>query len=122
MMTSCVFAVLAGGVLSASPLVPNELGAPQDLQNVSGVAVCANRSSYCNVMLDVPAACASASAAQACPVLFCLHGFGGSNRVYVDECGSGVHAHGFIGVYPQGDPLAGTEIEYDSPFVDSTRS
>jgi poly(3-hydroxybutyrate) depolymerase len=87
-----------------SGLIANDLGAPQDLANASAVAVCANRSSFCNVMLDVPSECAGSS--SLCPVLFCLHGFGGSNKKYVDRCGSQVHSRSFIGVYPQGDPLA----------------
>ena len=93
--------------LAAPALAPNALGAPQDLRNASGVDVCRGRSAYCNVLLDVPTRCAGAGAAR-CPVLFCLHGFGGSNRKYVQSCGGPAHARGFIGVYPQGDPLAGT--------------
>ena len=89
-----------------SVLVANELLSPQDLATASGVRVCANRSSFCNVFLDVPSSCSGAT--SACPVLFCLHGFGGSNRKYVELCGTGVHQRSFIGVYPQGDPLAGT--------------
>ena len=49
----------------------------------------------------------------ACPLLFCLHGFGGSNAKYVQYCGAAIRAPAtpqpFIGVYPQGDPLAGTD-------------
>lgn len=34
-----------------------------------------------------------------------LHGFGGSNLRYSDLCGLQTHKSGWIGVYPQGDPL-----------------
>ena len=93
--------------LSHATLIANDLGSPQDLVNASAVDLCANRSSFCNVLIDVPSKCAGTQ--TNCPVLFCLHGFGGSNRKYIELCGSEVHAQGFIGVYPQGDPLAGND-------------
>jgi poly(3-hydroxybutyrate) depolymerase len=80
-------------------LPPNEQGQPQ---NYSHATLCANRSSMCVVLLDVPPACTSG----ACPILFCLHGFGGSNLRYPDLCGLQTQKSGWIGVYPQGDPLA----------------
>ena len=87
----------ASGLVAALP--PNEQGHPQ---NFSHATLCANRSSLCVVLLDVPPACTSG----ACPILFCLHGFGGSNLRYPDLCGLQTHKSGWIGVYPQGDPLA----------------
>ena len=85
-------------------LVENALGSPQDLGSASGIAVCANRSSFCSVLLDVPTGCGGGG----CPVLFCLHGFGGSNEKYVQYCGAAIRASTapFIGVYPHGEPLA----------------
>ena len=96
-----VFCMLPPHLLIEASLVENVLGAPQDLGTVSGVSICANRSSFCNVLLDVPSACAGTT--SQCPIIFCLHGFGGSNKKYVTTCGSPVHSHNFIGVYPQGE-------------------
>ena len=87
----------ASALLATLP--PNPQGYPQ---NFSHATLCANSSSTCTVLLDVPSVCASA----ACSILFCLHGFGGSNQRYVDLCGQQIHKRGWLGVYPQGDPLA----------------
>ena len=95
-------------------LVPNALGSPQYLSNyTAGKTVCAGRSTFCNVLLDVPSACVGGAAV--CPVLFCLHGFGGNNNKFVQSCGAPAHAHDFIGVYPQGDPLAHKKNDPSTP-------
>jgi len=88
------------GLLSENPL-----GSPQDFVNVTGIDLCSKRSSLCSVLLDVPPGCAGAS--SGCPIVFCLHGMGGKNKGYVEQCGQPIHSRNhWIGVYPQGDPLA----------------
>ena len=89
---------------AVSALSANELGAPQELRDISDV--CAGRSSVCSVLLDVPAACAGAS--SDCPIGFFLHGHGGHNDKFVRSgADTGVHAHGWIGIYPQGEMYGG---------------
>ena len=94
---------------SAAPLRPNAPGRPQELRH--STAVCANRSAICSVLLDVPAACVARAAGggsgSACPIAFFLHGHGGLATEFVEgrfgAAAQGVHAHGYIGVYPQGE-------------------
>ena len=90
-----------GHLLTA--LQPNKLGEPQELAK-EFPHICANRSNTCSVLLDVPKRCAGN--VSYCPVIFCLHGFGGSNRGYIHQCGQHVHRRNWLGIYPQGEPLA----------------
>ena len=49
----------------------------------------------------MPAACIDGGGASECPIVFFFHGAGGNNDGFARS--SGVHAHGVIGVYPQGE-------------------
>jgi len=79
-------------------------------------AVCANRSSACNVLLDVPSGCQTSKVhpKTRCPVVFCFHGFGGSSNEMCDQCSSLLHENSMIGIYPQGDS-AGTRNGHPVP-------
>lgn len=100
----------AGAVLGLFPpskhLRSNPPGNPQDFVTDYPLAagnLCINRSKdFCAVYIDVPQQCAGKNS---CPIVFCLHGFGGFATEYFEVCSPSVHEHGFIGVYPQGDPL-----------------
>lgn len=89
-------------------LASNDVDQPQHLE-VLDSAVCANRSSACNVLLDVPSGCQTSKVhpKTRCPVVFCFHGFGGSSNEMCDQCSSLLHENSMIGIYPQGDS-AGT--------------
>ena len=106
------FAIVAAAVATtttltstaSAKLTANDLGSPTELASTS--KVCANRSSVCSVLLDVPEACAGAT--SDCPVAFFFHGHGGRNLGFPHSgAGQGVHKHGFIGVYPQGEMYNG---------------
>ena len=101
MATAVAVATVSDSIVTASAkLTPNELGFPTELSSIS--EVCANRSSTCSVLLDVPEACAGVS--SDCPVAIFFHGHGGSNKGFPHSgAGQGVHKHGFIGIYPQGE-------------------
>lgn len=77
---------------------------PQQPQSLTDT-ICAGRPrSSCEVELDVPAACANdgtGSDDPSCPIVFFLHGSGGSNDGFSRN--SGVHDANMIGVYPQGE-------------------
>lgn len=90
-------------LLSIAHLHANKEGQPQYYGKTYDPDVCEGRSDICEVLLDVPAKCAGA--VSFCPIVFCLHSFGGYNVGYIHMCGPLVHERGFIGVYPQGDPL-----------------
>lgn len=53
-----------------------------------------------HVLVDVPGSCVENNA-SVCPIVFFFHGAGGSN-IWFPKL-SGVHSHGYIGVYPQGE-------------------
>jgi poly(3-hydroxybutyrate) depolymerase len=57
----------------------------------------------CEVELDVPEACANGDIGEdpSCPIVFFLHGSGGTNNWFART--SGVHDASMIGVYPQGE-------------------
>jgi len=83
------------------PLVSNLKENPQVLSDTSAVCSDASgRTSKCEVELDVPASCVS-NGQSTCPIVFFLHGAGGTNNWFGRT--SGVHSAGFIGVYPQGE-------------------
>ena len=74
----------------------NGVGAPQSITNV----VCPGRPRMqCEVELDVPQVCAGAS--SDCPIVFYLHGAGGTIAEFAGT--TGVHSAGYIGIYPQGE-------------------
>jgi len=86
-------------LVSTVALVSN---APEDPQNLTQV-ICADRvdgRSECEVELDVPLACVNGGESS-CPIVFFLHGSGGSNNGL--SLGSGVHSAQVIGVYPNGE-------------------
>jgi len=55
----------------------------------------------CEIQLDVPAACVNADGISDCPIVFFLHGSGGTIQWFSRT--SKVHEHNVIGVYPQGE-------------------
>eukprot|EP00985_Skeletonema_marinoi_P025779 scaffold19274_cov86-Skeletonema_marinoi.AAC.1 len=84
----------------AAALDSNAFENPQSLTDV----ICGGRPrSACEVELDVPEACATGGlgADPACPIVFFLHGSGGTNNWFART--SGVHDANMIGVYPQGE-------------------
>ena len=84
----------------AAALDGNAFENPQSLTDV----ICGGRPrSACEVELDVPKACATGGlgADPACPIVFFLHGSGGTNKWFAKT--SGVHDANMIGVYPQGE-------------------
>ena len=82
-------------------LVSNAPESPQSLTQV----ICADRvdgRAECEVELDVPSACVSSEGGESsCPIVFFLHGAGGSNNGFSRR--SGVHSAQVIGVYPNGE-------------------
>ncbi|KAL7550843.1 hypothetical protein ACHAWF_014042 [Thalassiosira exigua] len=101
---------------TAAALASNSPGSPQLLD-----ALCAARTdgrSDCEVELDVPSSCAPADSGDpACPIVFFFHGAGGTNDSFKNR--AGVHDHGLIGVYPQGEdgwntgPKNGNDCSWD---------
>eukprot|EP00574_Skeletonema_japonicum_P008502 CAMPEP_0201724184 /NCGR_PEP_ID=MMETSP0593-20130828/8009_1 /ASSEMBLY_ACC=CAM_ASM_000672 /TAXON_ID=267983 /ORGANISM="Skeletonema japonicum, Strain CCMP2506" /LENGTH=370 /DNA_ID=CAMNT_0048215401 /DNA_START=80 /DNA_END=1188 /DNA_ORIENTATION=+ len=86
--------------LPAAALEGNEPEQPQSLTD----KICFGRPrAQCEVELDVPAACAADGSGTdpSCPIVFFLHGSGGTNTWYPKT--SGVHDANMIGVYPQGE-------------------
>jgi len=81
-------------------LESNEKESPQKLSDTFQ-SLCLNRSSDCEVELDVPTSCINAEGKSTCPVVFFLHGSGGTNDWFFRT--SGVHDYNMIGVYPNGD-------------------
>eukprot|EP01084_Bolivina_argentea_P271942 462861_1 len=78
-------------------LQPNDFGSPQTLDVTT---ICTSRTP-CEVELDVPVACVDITTnTSTCPIVFHLHGAGGSINGFKGS--SGVHEFGLIGVYPQG--------------------
>lgn len=76
---------------------------PQQPQSLTDT-ICAGRPrSSCEIELDVPAACATDGTGDdpSCPIVFFLHGSGGTNDGFSRN--SGVHDADMIGVYPQGE-------------------
>jgi poly(3-hydroxybutyrate) depolymerase len=86
---------------SGAALESNSPEVPQSLTDT----ICANRPrTRCEVELDVPEACATTSNVSddpSCPIVFFLHGSGGTNNWYART--TDVHEAGYIGVYPQGE-------------------
>ena len=79
-----------------STLVANPSGSPQSIADI----ICQDRPrSSCEVQLDVPSACTNVF--SACPIVFFLHGAGGTINGLARR--TGVHSAGYIGVYPQGE-------------------
>ncbi len=86
--------------LTAAALEGNEPEQPQSLTD----KICSGRPRFqCEVELDVPAACATDGSGTdpSCPIVFFLHGSGGTNTWFPKT--SGVHDANMIGVYPQGE-------------------
>lgn len=84
----------------AAALESNEKEQPQSLTET----ICEGRPRpNCEVELDVPAACATDGSGidPSCPIVFFLHGSGGTNNWFART--SGVHDANMIGVYPQGE-------------------
>jgi len=87
------------GTTTTALLDSNPERDPQKLSDSSNVCSGQGRSGdVCEVELDVPSSC---SGANACPIVFFLHGGNGNNNGYARS--SGVHSAGYIGVYPQGE-------------------
>ena len=87
----CTSACLASAVLNG-----NNPEDPQDLTQI----ICTDRPrNQCEVELDVPQACAGE--VSSCPIVFFLHGSGGTNDWFART--ANVHDAGYIGVYPQGE-------------------
>jgi hypothetical protein len=91
---------LSGGDLTAGPIKPNAMGEPQVLD----YSVCngLNRGDDCVVKVDVPTGCAGGSD---CPLIYFLHGAGGSIRAWPDTASPLLHSsdawgNKFIGIYP----------------------
>ena len=83
----------------AAALQSNPFEQPQDLNYI-----CEGRPrTQCEVELDVPAVCATSTSDEdpACPIVFFLHGSGGTINWFKRT--SGVHDANMIGVYPQGE-------------------
>mmetsp|Transcript_3261 Transcript_3261/g.5007 ORF Transcript_3261/g.5007 Transcript_3261/m.5007 type:complete len:522 (+) Transcript_3261:218-1783(+) len=80
-----------------SALTSNANESPQIMSDV-----CSNSGNRpnCEVELDVPASCVSGGQSD-CPIVFFLHGAGGTNNGFAKR--SGVHTAGYIGIYPQGE-------------------
>lgn len=77
----------------------------QDLSKYTTADYCEGRSVGCNVLVDVPEACAGAEVSS-CAIALCLHGNDGTSSQGADICGKEIHARGeYIGVYPQADPV-----------------
>merc|ERR1740123_942223 len=97
-----------------SGLASNQKESPQSLEQ--GTSVCEGRSSSCEVLLDVPQACVT-SGTSTCPIVFFLHGAGGTNDWFPRT--SGVHEAQMIGIYPQGEdgwntgPKSGNACDWD---------
>ena len=76
-------------------------------------AVCGTGRTLCNVLIDIPAACAGNT--SKCPVILCFHGHGSHNTVFskegVKSMSKSVHNHSFIGVYPQVPLLCNTVVD-----------
>ena len=95
-----LFSILTQYMVAA--LESNGKGSPQVLSDKPNSNACngPGRTRKCTVELDVPSNCVS-NGESVCPIVFYLHGAGGSIDGY--KRGSDVHTHGFIGVYPQGE-------------------
>merc|ERR1719277_2452564 len=97
-----------------SGLASNQKESPQSLEQ--GTSVCEGRSSRCEVLLDVPQSCVT-SGTSTCPIVFFLHGAGGTNDWFGRT--SGVHEAQMIGIYPQGEdgwntgPKNGNACDWD---------
>jgi len=79
----------------------NEYKDPQVISDMYD-DLCEGRSDDCEVELDVPEACVdTASSTSNSPIVFFLHGAGGSNNGFSQN--SGVHENDMIGIYPNGD-------------------
>eukprot|EP00547_Thalassionema_nitzschioides_P000832 CAMPEP_0194199924 /NCGR_PEP_ID=MMETSP0156-20130528/753_1 /TAXON_ID=33649 /ORGANISM="Thalassionema nitzschioides, Strain L26-B" /LENGTH=499 /DNA_ID=CAMNT_0038924875 /DNA_START=51 /DNA_END=1550 /DNA_ORIENTATION=+ len=88
--------------LSSSALQANLPESPQSLTDI----ICSDRPRVdCEVELDVPQSCAvtagNTGTDPACPIVFFLHGSGGTINGFARQ--SGVHSAGYIGIYPQGE-------------------
>ena len=88
-------------LLPVHGLVPNDSGSPQILSDTSNVCNGQGRTATCEVQLDVPSACVSPDGTSSCPIVFFLHGAGGTNNGY--SMFSDVHENGVIGIYPRGE-------------------
>ena len=74
-----------------SALMSNSEGSPQDISDV----ICTGRPrTSCAVELDVPHGCEEPD--SNCPIVFFLHGSGGTNRWFKNT--GGVHSAGYIGI------------------------
>lgn len=88
---ACLTAVVGLQVLSSNP--------EEQPQSLTG-EICDNRPrSRCEVELDVPAACAGSPASESnCPIVFFLHGAGGSIGPYKFETNLHNGKNNYIGV------------------------
>jgi len=82
-------------------LESNEYQSPQIISDEYN-DLCAGRSNDCEVQLDVPVSCIDAEGSTStCPIVFFLHGSGGTNDNYKHN--SKIHENKMIGIYPNGD-------------------
>jgi len=88
---------------AACDLKSNAERKPQILSDMELSSACLGpgRTNNCEVELDVPSKCITSTCGSTCPIVFYLHGAGGSNNGF--KFGSDVHDYGYIGVYPQGE-------------------
>ena len=77
----------------AVALESNEKLSPQKISNTFDL--CLNRSADCEVELDVPSTCINQAGESSCPIVFFLHGAGGTN----DWFGRTSGVHGRISQY-----------------------
>jgi poly(3-hydroxybutyrate) depolymerase len=93
--------LLASAFPSARAALPdNAAGSPTSIAS----SVCGGRSSNCAVDLDVPSACTDGS----CPIIFFLHGRGGTGEQRAWSGASDMcHAEGFICIFPTGESYDG---------------
>lgn len=94
-------------VVRGIELASNPQGSPVDISDI----VCTDDRTLCDVQYDVPAACAGES--SECPIVFFLHGSGGTNNNYAK--GNTAHDHSYVGVYPQGDRKTGGGVKNAGP-------
>jgi len=93
-------ALIAFHPQATSALSSNVEQAPQVLSKTTNVCLNSGNRPSCEVELDVPESCVVDGKSD-CPVVFFLHGSGGTNNWFGRT--SGVHQAGYIGIYPQGE-------------------
>jgi len=74
---------------------------PEEVQDISVLCEGSGERQECKVELDVPVKCIEEDTKSYCPIVFYLHGSGGTIEWFAKT--SEVHNYGAIGVYPQGE-------------------